>query len=271
MTGIVHSHMKTSLFISDLHLQPGIPQTQRLFERFIDEKAADADQLFILGDLFEYWLGDDAIAHSGYQGVVDKLASLAESKTSIYFMHGNRDFLVGEDFAAKIGGKLLADPTLLSLGSCEVLLMHGDSLCTDDIEHQKFRAISRSSEWQEDILAKSIAERQAIADNLRMTSKQGYVEKSDEIMDVNRDSVCQVMDEQEVDILIHGHTHRMAIHNFTLGKRSGHRIVLGDWHEDGNYLCHDDTGFRLINYPDESLVAAFETATDEASYLTHQA
>ena len=132
--------MTTSLFISDLHLDPSRPEGIELFDDFIRQKAGNVDQLFILGDLFEYWLGDDACIHTGYQAIAESLAALACKQTQIYFMHGNRDFLVGKDFASSIGGRLLADPSKLKLGNREVLLMHGDSLCTDDIAHQQFRA-----------------------------------------------------------------------------------------------------------------------------------
>ncbi len=155
--------MTTSLFISDLHLDPGRPEGIQLFDDFIRQKAVDADQLFILGDLFEYWLGDDACEHSGYQSIQESLASLAGKKTKVYFMHGNRDFLVGNDFASSIGGWLLPDPSVFKLGKMKVLLMHGDSLCTDDVAHQEFRAQTRNKIWQQNILSRSIAEREELA------------------------------------------------------------------------------------------------------------
>lgn len=247
--------MLTSLFISDLHLHPARPETMELFDHFIASEAADADQLYILGDLFEYWLGDDASRHSGYQGVIDSLASLSNSNTSVYFMHGNRDFLVGEEFASSINGSLLPDPTKIKLDTLEVLLMHGDSLCTDDLEHQQFRQLTRSPEWQQEILSKTITERQAIASQLRMNSEKGNAEKPAAIMDVNQVAVVDAMRGQRVRLLIHGHTHRMAIHELVIDDHEAFRIVLGDWYRSGNYLVHDAKGLRLFNYPENTLVA----------------
>lgn len=264
--------MKTSLFISDLHLHPEHPEIIRLFRDFLEEKAGSTDRLFILGDLFEYWLGDDAVSHSGYQEIVDALASASANDTEVYFMHGNRDFLVGEQFSSLIGGTLLPDPTRFNLDGVDVLLMHGDSLCTDDIEHQKFRALSRSNEWQQDILSKSIAERQEIANHLRMTSEQGNAEKSNEIMDVNQSAVADVMRQQQVCVLIHGHTHRIAVHDFSLDEAPVHRIVLGDWYRKGSYLRHNEQGFELISYPDESVIASLPPINViRASYSALQA
>ncbi|MCK5360600.1 MAG: UDP-2,3-diacylglucosamine diphosphatase, partial [Gammaproteobacteria bacterium] len=204
--------MKTSLFISDLHLDPGRPEGIKLFEEFIRQKAADADQLFILGDLFEYWLGDDASQHSGYQSIEDSLATLAGKKTKVYFMHGNRDFLISKGFASSVAARLLPDPSVFKLGEIDVLLMHGDSLCTDDVAHQKFRAQTRDKAWQQNILSLSIAEREELARQLRMNSVKGNAEKPESIMDVNQATLESVMKGHGVNILIHGHTHRLAMH-----------------------------------------------------------
>lgn len=250
--------MTTSLFISDLHLDPGRPEGIQLFDDFIRQKAVDADQIFILGDLFEYWLGDDASEHSGYQSIAESLASLAGKKTKVYFMHGNRDFLVGKDFASSIGGWLLPDPSVFKLGKMDVLLMHGDSLCTDDVAHQEFRAQTRNKIWQQNILSRSIAEREELARQLRMNSVKGNAEKPESIMDVNQDAVESVMKDNKVSLLIHGHTHRMAMHKFKLSDKTAHRIVLGDWYKKGNYLVHDQHGFRLLSYPDDTVLATLE-------------
>ena len=165
--------MTTSLFISDLHLDPGRPQGIQLFDDFICQKAQAADQLFILGDLFEYWLGDDASRHCGYQSIAESLATLSSHNTEVYLMHGNRDFLLGEGFTSHFAGQLLPDPSKITLGENNVLLMHGDSLCTDDVAHQQFREQSRNPEWQKAILAKSILEREELARQLRIQSMQG--------------------------------------------------------------------------------------------------
>ncbi len=247
--------MATSLFISDLHLDPGRPDGIQLFDDFIRTTAFHADQLFILGDLFEYWLGDDACKHSGYQFITESLAELAGQNTKVYFMHGNRDFLVGKKFASSICGRLLQDPTVFKLNDLDVLLMHGDSLCTDDISHQKFRVVTRSNEWKTDMLSKSIQEREQIARQLRMNSEKGNAEKEESIMDVSQTTVEEEMLKHNVELLIHGHTHRTAMHEFQLSGKTAHRIVLGDWHKNGNYLVHDQNEFRLLNYPDNAVLA----------------
>jgi UDP-2,3-diacylglucosamine hydrolase len=251
--------MTTSLFISDLHLDPGRPEGIQLFDDFIRQKAVIAEQLFILGDLFEYWLGDDASKRSGYQPIAESLATLAGKKTKVYFMHGNRDFLVGKDFASSIGGWLLPDPSKFRLGEIDALLMHGDSLCTDDVEHQQFREQTRSRAWQQNILSRSIAEREELARQLRMNSIKGNTEKPESIMDVNQAAVESVMSENKVRLLIHGHTHRTAIHNFQILGKTAHRIVLGDWYQKGNYLIHDEDGFRLLSYPDDTVLAILDS------------
>ncbi|MEA1890839.1 MAG: UDP-2,3-diacylglucosamine diphosphatase [Pseudomonadota bacterium] len=252
--------MTTSLFISDLHLDPGRPEGIELFEDFIRHRAVDADQLFILGDLFEYWLGDDACEHSGYQAIAESLAVLACHNTKVYFMHGNRDFLVSKDFASSISGCLLPDPSVFKLNNLDALLMHGDSLCTDDVAHQQFRAATRSKAWQQDILSKSIDEREEIARQLRANSQQGNAEKIESIMDVNQSAVESFMLEHNVKLLIHGHTHRTAIHEFQLAGEMAHRIVLGDWYQKGNYLLHDETKFSLLSYPDDTVLATVNIA-----------
>jgi len=247
--------MAASLFISDLHLDPARPEGIQLFDDFIGKKAVYADQLFILGDLFEYWLGDDACEHSGYLAIKESLAVLAGCNTKVYFMHGNRDFLVGKDFTSSIGCRLLPDPTVFRLNDLDVLLMHGDSLCTDDAEHQKFRAVSRSYEWQNDILSKTIHEREEFARQLRMNSQKSNAEKVESIMDVNQAAVEDTLLEHNVRLLIHGHTHRTAIHEFQLAGETVHRIVLGDWYQKGNYLAYDQSKFRLLSYPDDTVLA----------------
>jgi len=259
--------MTTSLFISDLHLDPGRPEGIQLFDDFIRSKAVDADQLFILGDLFEYWLGDDACEHSGYQAISESLAFLACHNTKLYFMHGNRDFLVGTDFASSASSLLLPDPTVFRLNGLDVLLMHGDSLCTDDVAHQQFRAMTRSNEWKNNILSKTINEREEFARQLRMNSQKGNEEKLESIMDVNQAAVEAAMQEHNVRLLIHGHTHRTAIHKFQLAGKTAHRIVLGDWYQKGNYLVHDQTKYSLFSYPDDTMLATIDI-TKESSQTT---
>jgi len=262
--------MTTSLFISDLHLDPARPEGIQLFDEFIRDKAVDADQLFILGDLFEYWLGDDACEHSGYQTISESLAVLACHNTKLYFMHGNRDFLVSKDFASSCSSWLLADPTVFKLNDLDVLLMHGDSLCTDDVAHQQFRAMTRSNEWKNSILSKTIHEREEFARQLRMTSQKGNAEKLESIMDVNQAAVEAAMLEHNVRLLIHGHTHRTAIHEFQLAGETAHRIVLGDWYQKGNYLVHNQTKFRLFSYPDDTVLATVDITRESSSTTLKQ-
>lgn len=260
--------MTTSLFISDLHLDPARPQGIQLFDDFIRQKAQAADQLFILGDLFEYWLGDDASSHCGYQSIAESLATLSSHNTKVYLMHGNRDFLLGKDFTSSFTGSLLNEPTKIKLGTHDVLLMHGDSLCTDDVAHQQFREQTRSSEWQQAVLSKSITEREELARQLRMQSMQGNAEKPEAIMDVNQSAVESMMRNHQVQLLIHGHTHRTAIHELELNGRPAHRIVLGDWYTKGNYLIHNKSGFRLMSFPDDTVLSTLAGATVPADQLS---
>lgn len=238
--------MKDRVFISDLHLAPERPQIIELFLRFADEIAADADELYILGDFLEYWLGDDDPSPA-LKPVFDKLIELAEEhKTKIFFMHGNRDFLVGNGLAERCHFELIDDPCTINMQDRDVLLMHGDTLCTDDIEYQKFRHVVRSEQWQQDILSKSLEERIQIAKGLRDQSKQSTNEKEESIMDVNQQATDNTFIDNHVDNIIHGHTHRPAIHHRKVNDHDTTRVVLGDWFETGSYLrVNDATEFKL--------------------------
>ncbi|HBE93077.1 MAG TPA: UDP-2,3-diacylglucosamine diphosphatase [Gammaproteobacteria bacterium] len=247
-----------SLFISDLHLHPDHPEGIRIFEDFISEHAKQADRLFILGDLFEYWLGDDAVEFSGYKPVMDALSSLSCLNTKILFMHGNRDFLVSKDFASACSGWLLPDPSVFDLDGQKILLSHGDLLCTDDHEHQAFREQTRDKSWQNSLLDQSLEQRDALAKQLRMGSEEGKQIKPESIMDVSQSTVEQQMLVHDVRLLIHGHTHRPAIHDFTLDGQLAHRIVLGDWYESGSFLSHKNGEFQLMSYPDNTVQAQLQ-------------
>jgi UDP-2,3-diacylglucosamine hydrolase len=225
----------STLFISDLHLDETRPQIVKLFLRFLADDACGADALYILGDLFESWIGDDddaALAGRVAQG----LRALRDSGTPVYFMHGNRDFLLGENYAARAGVTLLAEPTVIDLGGERTLLMHGDTLCTDDVEYQKFRTLVRNPQWQQQFLAKPLAERHAFAAQARGESRKQTAMKAAEIMDVNQAAVESAMRAHSVRRLIHGHTHRPATHRFDLDGTSAERIVLGDWYEQSSVL-----------------------------------
>jgi len=223
------------LFISDLHLAAERPRMIDLFAAFVDEIAGGADMLYILGDFLEYWVGDDDPA-SGLQPVFDAMERLHAAGTSVRFMHGNRDFLIGDDLAARCHFEIIPDPTVEILHGERTLLMHGDLLCTDDIEYQKFRAMVRSPAWITDVLSRTVEQRLAFAGSLRDTSRQAVAEKSAYIMDVNQQAVEAFMREQNTRLLIHGHTHRPGIHEFSLDGTAAQRIVLGDWYDGGSYL-----------------------------------
>ncbi|MBU2964417.1 UDP-2,3-diacylglucosamine diphosphatase [Amphritea sp. 2_MG-2023] len=232
------------LFISDLHLHSGRSDLTRALLHFLATTAKDCDQLYILGDLFEAWIGDDFIPDD-LQPVIDALKTLSNNGCQIFFQHGNRDFLIGERFAQLTGVQLLQDSVVISLASGPTLLMHGDQLCTDDVEYQALRQQLRSPEWQNALLAQSIPERLEMAKQLRMASKTHTANKSAEIMDVNPHAVEQAMSEANCQLLIHGHTHRPAVHQLNDGKQ---RIVLGDWDKSGWYLEASEQGEQLIKF-----------------------
>jgi UDP-2,3-diacylglucosamine hydrolase len=218
-------------FISDLHLDGNRPELLRLFQQYMQETALEADSLYILGDLFEAWIGDDD-NNPDYRAIVNELRQYSDNGRKLYIMHGNRDFLLGQQFATDTGCTLIDDPTVIDLFGRPVVLLHGDSLCTDDEQHMAFRAEVRGQRWQKDFLSKSLAERQAIARELRRKSMIEKTNKPEAIMDVNADTVKQVLREHGVDCMIHGHTHRPAMHQLDLDGATADRIVLGDWHEN---------------------------------------
>lgn len=236
------------LFISDLHLKAERPDITRAFLHFLSETAADADALYLLGDIFEAWIGDDA-QEPQFNPLFNALKSLSERGCRLYFQHGNRDFLVGNQFLTKIGATLLEEKQRIDLPIGSALVMHGDQLCTDDKDYQQFRALVRSPDWQQAFLAKPINERLAIAQQLRATSQQLATEKSNEIMDVNPLAVSTVLREEKIELLIHGHTHRPAIHYNQRSSEHGTRVVLGDWDTKLWYLECNDNGLLLVDEP----------------------
>ena len=221
------------------------PAITALFLDFLQNRAVESDALYILGDLFEIWLGDDAVS-PGYRPVLEGLRRLTDDGVPTYFMHGNRDFLIGDDFARQTGCRLLADPTVIELGGERTLLMHGDTLCTDDVEYQQFRSEIRDPKTQSAFLALPIDQRIIAAQRYRDGSRARSRYKSEEIMDVNQQAVATIMREHGVRQMIHGHTHRPAIHPFSLGSQSARRIVLGDWYQQGSMLICDDDDCRLM-------------------------
>lgn len=224
--------------ISDLHLHPGAPEITEGFLHWLDAHARGCDALYILGDFFEAWIGDDLLdlADQDPTGnaalaarVARALKRLADGGTAIYLMHGNRDFLLGERFASEAGASLLPDPSVVTLAGQRMLLMHGDSLCTRDAAYQAFRAQARDPLWQERVLSMPIQERIALARQLREQSGEANTNKAEDIMDVTPDEAMKVMAEHGVVTLIHGHTHRPAVHELELDGQPARRYVLGDW------------------------------------------
>lgn len=237
-----------TLFISDLHLDPQRPAITTLFLDFLKRRAAKAEALYILGDLFEAWIGDDDDAQLGRE-VASALSDLTAQGVAVYLVHGNRDFLLGERFAASSGVQLLPETTVIDLYGTPTLIMHGDTLCTDDVAYQAFRAQVRSPQWQSQLLTRPLAERRQIARQLREGSQQATRQKASEITDVNPDAVVRTMREHGVYRLIHGHTHRPATHELLIDGRPAQRIVLGDWYEQGSVLSCDTGGCRLEGLP----------------------
>ncbi len=232
------------LFISDLHLCDERPETVELFLRFLRERASRASRLYILGDLFEVWIGDDDDRPPIPQ-VVDGLRGLTQGGTWLGVMHGNRDFLLGEAFCRATGAELLADPTSLMLNHTPSLLMHGDLLCTDDEAYQAFRKQVRDPVFQSQFLALPLEERRQKARHYRAMSGEANSLKSEAIMDVNPQAVAGTMQRYGAQRLIHGHTHRPADHDLQLDGRSVSRHVLGDWRADGaDILCLDAAGLQ---------------------------
>ncbi len=234
----------TTLFISDLHLSDQRPAITEAFIGFLEGEARGAKALYILGDLFEVWLGDNMVLPE-YARAIEAMHRLADAGVPLFVMHGNRDFLLGADFAAMSGAQLLPESTVIDLHGTPTLLLHGDTLCTDDVEYQKFRTMVRNPAWQAEVLAKSPEERLALARQFREMSMAEMQGKSEAIMDVNADAVEAAFREAGVRQMIHGHTHRPAIHDLEIDGEPARRIVLGDWYDQGSVLECDPEGCRL--------------------------
>ena len=236
------------LFISDLHLSPERPEIGRLFIDFLQTRASRANALYILGDLSELWLGDDAILPD-YQSFIDELKTLSDGGVSLHIMRGNRDFLLGNHFQSMTGAQLLSDPAVIELDGIPTLLMHGDLLCTDDIPYQKFRSMVHSKDWQKELFSKSVPERVELARQLRQKSRAATGKKTAEIMDVNQQEVENTMRSRGVLQLIHGHTHRPAKHQFILDKQTATRFVLPEWDKQGGGLLYNQQRLCNESYP----------------------
>jgi UDP-2,3-diacylglucosamine hydrolase len=236
-----------SLFISDLHLCASRPAITEAFLNFLKTEAKQAEKLFILGDLFEYWAGDDDLNHPDHQNIIQALKALSQNR-AIYFIHGNRDFLIGDAFAEATGATILADPSELNLYGHRVLLSHGDALCTDDVEYQAFKKLVRSQDWQTKFMSQSLSQRKAQIEELRKKSEEEKSGKPYKIMDINAEALSKLLKAFNYPaIFIHGHTHRPNVHELHLEGKDCTRIVLGDWYDQGSCLRLDDNGFRNIH------------------------
>jgi UDP-2,3-diacylglucosamine hydrolase len=240
MTQITH-------IISDLHLCQTKPKLFALFEHFMQEIAVQSNQLFVLGDLFEVWIGDDCLQIESpntqlYSDVISLFKNYSSHHGELFFIHGNRDFLLSKEFEERTGGKILQEPHFLNLSNKKVALMHGDSLCTDDVDYQEFRTMVRNPQWQKEFLSLPMEKRIEIASGLRQQSKDAQAGKAMEIMDVNQNSVEDFFAQTNVDWLIHGHTHRQATHELIIDNKKVKRIVLSDWGQQGFYLSIDNNG-----------------------------
>ena len=238
----------SALFISDLHLAEERPAANERFIEFLEHRARGAQALYILGDFFEYWIGDDDLEEPFNAVMAGMLRGLSRHGVPVYMMHGNRDFLIGERFCAAAGAVLLPDPSVIDAGGERTLLMHGDTLCTDDLEYQAWRSTARSVRWQGDFLATPRAERRAMILGLREKSKEVTQAKPAEIMDVSEPAVAAALQAHGVRRLVHGHTHRPGRHALALPGGAAERWVLPDWYGPGGYLEIGTGDPRLVRF-----------------------
>ncbi len=237
------------LFISDLHLSPDRPAITGLFLDFLKGPARKAESLYILGDLFEYWAGDDSLADPFNARIASALAACAAAGPRVFFMRGNRDFLIDDGFAAAAGLGLLEDPARVELANGPAMLSHGDALCTDDEAYQAFRTMVRSPKWIRAFLAQPLAERRREIEAMRARSEVEKRIKSTAIMDVNAAAVADFFRRHACTRLIHGHTHRPALHQLSVDGRPCERWVLADWYDSGSCLICDEEGLRALPWP----------------------
>lgn len=235
------------LFISDLHLSDERPQLTQAFLEFLHARATNCTALYILGDFFDAWIGDDDDSLL-VTPVTEALSALHKRGVAIFLMHGNRDFLLGDSFAARAGATIIPEGTIVDLFGCPTLLLHGDSLCTRDTDYLAVRQQVRSPQWQAQVLAQPIAIRRAMAERVREQSQTMVSAKAEDIMDVTTEEVVKVMSEANVLRLIHGHTHRPARHPLVINAQAAERIVLGDWHDYGWCLEVTENSCELQNW-----------------------
>jgi len=242
--------MAHTLFISDLHLSTMHPLSSERFLHFANHIDPQTESLYILGDLFEYWAGDDDLDDPFHRTITGTLRRLAGQGIKIYLMHGNRDFLMAEKLSRACSARMLNDPTMLDLYGIPTLISHGDALCTDDVDYQTFRRQVRSPSWQQQFLAQPLSQRKAQIEQMRLLSEQEKRHKQMSIMDVNTDTVSALLREHGYPRLIHGHTHRPARHLHHLDGHKCERWVLGDWDTKANALRCDSSGVRWEIIPD---------------------
>ena len=241
--------MQRALFVSDLHLTSERPAANEAFCAFLERETPGAAVLYILGDLFEFWVGDDDLADPLNAIVAGFLANVSRDGTPVYLMHGNRDFLMADAFCKAAGAQMLTDPAVVDLFGTRTLLIHGDTLCTDDTAYQAWRALCRSEGWQKPFLAAPIEARRAQMLELRANSEQDKRTKLPVIMDVNEDAVRDALRSHDCTRLIHGHTHRPGHHTLEVDGRACQRWVLQDWYGRGGYLEANPAGARLVSLP----------------------
>ncbi|MBV1922210.1 MAG: UDP-2,3-diacylglucosamine diphosphatase [Pseudomonadales bacterium] len=239
-----------TVFISDLHLTEKRPDITRAFFSFIQRECINSDAptsaLYILGDFFEAWIGDDC-SSALIKEVKAHLKTITDADIDLYIMHGNRDFLIGQSFCEDIGAQLIDDSTIVHLNEKPIVLMHGDTLCIQDTQYQAFREIVRNPAWQADFLSKPVSERLEIAQALRQKSQESATDKSEYIMDVDEQEVSTTLNNKRCDTLIHGHTHRPATHTLT-NPEGGCRYVLGDWDKYGWMIVADSSSIELSKF-----------------------
>jgi UDP-2,3-diacylglucosamine hydrolase len=238
-----------ALFVSDLHLSEERAAANERFIDFVEGRARSADALYILGDFFEYWIGDDDLEAAFNAVIAGLLQSLTSQGLPVYLMHGNRDFLIGDAFCRATGAVLLADPSVVEIEGEKTLLAHGDTLCTDDHDYQAWRRVARSADWQQEFLAKPREERRRMIVGLREKSKTVIQAKPADIMDVNAGAVVDALRTAGVRRLVHGHTHRPGRHAHTVDGRPCERWVLPDWYGPGGYLEIASGGPRMVHFP----------------------
>lgn len=238
--------MPHTLFIADLHLCTTRPDITQIFLSFMDTAVTRAESLYILGDLFEYWAGDDDLAQPLHRTVVEKIQEIRQQSVDVFFMHGNRDFLVAQKFADAAKLALIPDPTKIHLYGTDTLLMHGDTLCTEDAAYLRFRDMVRDDAWQANFLAQSLGVRHKLIQDMRATSALEKSNKAAEIMDASEAAVLETFKKYAVPRIIHGHTHRPLRHDYELNGRRYQRWVLPAWYEKGGYLRCDPKGCQLV-------------------------